>query len=66
MGHNEESCPTYAIKFVALENSRILKRVDAQPVWSVVCFFVTKAYRNQGAPRALLRGAVDYATAQGA
>jgi hypothetical protein len=34
--------------YLPLENSRILKRVDDQPVWSVVCFFVTKAHRLQG------------------
>jgi len=30
----------------ALANSRILKPVDDQPVWSVVCFFVAKPYRR--------------------
>ena len=52
--------------YLALENSRILKRIDKQPVWSVVCFFVTKKYRGKGAMVALLRGAVDYARQQGA
>jgi GNAT superfamily N-acetyltransferase len=45
----------------ALENSRILKRVDEQPVWSIVCFFVDKAYRKQGIMYELVRGAVAYA-----
>lgn len=52
--------------FKALENSRILKRVDAQPVWSIVCFFVLKSARRMGITRGLLEGAVAYAAAQGA
>ncbi|RPH60807.1 MAG: GNAT family N-acetyltransferase [Chloroflexi bacterium] len=50
----------------ALENSRTLKRVDAVPVWSIVCFFVDKPFRKQGLMRALIEGAVDYARANGA
>ena len=52
--------------YPALENSRILKRIDEQPAWSIVCFFVTKKYRGKGVMVALLRGAVDYARQQGA
>lgn len=52
--------------YMALENSRILKRIDEQPVWSVVCFFVTKKYRGKGAMKALISGAVGYARQQGA
>jgi GNAT superfamily N-acetyltransferase len=47
--------------FLALENSRILKRMDDLPVWSVVCFFVAKSHRGRGVALALLRGAVQYA-----
>ena len=46
-------------------SSRILKRVDDQPVWSIVCFFINKTYRRQGVTR-LLAGAVAYAVSQGA
>ncbi len=53
---------TYAV----LENSRILARVDSQPVWSVVCFFVAKAYRRSGVTVQLLRAATDYAAKRGA
>jgi GNAT superfamily N-acetyltransferase len=49
-----------------LEKSRILKPVDDQPVWSVVCFFVDKAYRRQGLTVALLNAAVQFAAANGA
>lgn len=52
--------------FLALENSRILKRVHAQPVWSIACFFVSKTQRRRGITRALLAGAVAFAAARGA
>jgi GNAT superfamily N-acetyltransferase len=49
-----------------LERSRTLRRVDEQPVWSIVCFFVAKPYRGQGLMVELVRGAVSYATQHGA
>lgn len=52
--------------FGRLERSRVLKRVDEQDVWSVVCFFVAKAHRRQGVMTALLRAAMAYAHQQGA
>jgi GNAT superfamily N-acetyltransferase len=53
-------------RYRVLERSRILKRVDDEPVWSVVCFFVTKTFRGRGLTAALLRAAVTYAEQQGA
>lgn len=53
-------------RFGPLERSRTLKRVDDQPVWSVVCFFIGEPYRARGLMRDLLRAAVDYAVEQGA
>jgi GNAT superfamily N-acetyltransferase len=50
----------------ALERYRALPRVDDEPVWSVVCFFVSARIRRSGATRGLLKAAVDYAAAQGA
>ncbi len=44
-----------------LERSRILKKVDDQPVWSAICFFVARPYRRQGLSVKLLRAAVAYA-----
>ncbi len=41
--------------FGVLQRSRTLKPVDAQPVWSVVCFFIHKDYRSQGMSSHLLR-----------
>ncbi len=51
--------------FPRLEHSRILKRVDDKPVWSVVCFFVVKAYRGRGVSVKLLGAAADYVKRQG-
>ena len=52
--------------FLSLERSRTLKRVDDQPVWSIVCFFVAKPYRRMGLMAELLRAAIDYARQCGA
>jgi GNAT superfamily N-acetyltransferase len=43
-----------------LARSRILKPVDDQPVWSVVCFFIAKPYRQRGLTRRLLQAAVEH------
>jgi GNAT superfamily N-acetyltransferase len=52
--------------FTALERSRLFKPIDEQPVWSIVCFFVSRKYRRQGLTVQLLRGAIDYADQHGA
>ena len=52
--------------FSALERSRILKPVDEQPVWSVVCFFVERAHRSSGVSVELLKAAVAHAKRHGA
>jgi GNAT superfamily N-acetyltransferase len=52
--------------FPVLERSRVLKRLDDQPVWSVVCFFIAKKVRGQGVSKALLHGAIKFAKRQGA
>lgn len=52
--------------YPVLERSRTLKRIDDQPVWSVVCFFVAKSFRRKGVTVRLLRAAVEYAKMQGA
>jgi len=46
--------------FPRLNRSKILKPVDNQPVWSIVCLFVDKRYRHQGLSTALIKAAVDY------
>ena len=52
--------------FSALERSRILKPVDDQPVWSVVCFFVARPFRRKGVTQQLLTAAIEYARDKGA
>ncbi len=52
--------------FSAIERSRILKRVDDQPVWSITCFFVNRNFRCQGVTAKLLKAAIDFARGQGA
>jgi GNAT superfamily N-acetyltransferase len=44
----------------------VLKRIDGEPVWSVSCLFVTKAFRRKGVSVALLRAAGEFAGTQGA
>jgi GNAT superfamily N-acetyltransferase len=52
--------------YARLQRSPVMKPVDEQPVWSVVCFVVPAEYRGQGVARALLKGAVAYARQHGA
>jgi len=49
-----------------LSGSRILQRVDDQPVWSVSCFFVARRFRRKGLSGKLLKAAVDFARSKGA
>ena len=51
--------------FPALDRSRTLKRLDDQPVWPIVCFFVDRRFRRQGLTVQLLRAVVDYVRARG-
>jgi GNAT superfamily N-acetyltransferase len=52
--------------FSALERSRVLKRFDDKPVWSVVCLFIDKGFRKKGMSIKILRAAVKYAKKNGA
>jgi GNAT superfamily N-acetyltransferase len=52
--------------YMRLEKSTTLQRVDDQPAWSVVCFFVRRDMRGQGLALQLLQAAVEYAATQGA
>jgi GNAT superfamily N-acetyltransferase len=51
--------------YAKLERSTVMKPVDDEPVWSVVCFVVPSAYRGQGVAKALLEGAVAWARKRG-
>jgi ribosomal protein S18 acetylase RimI-like enzyme len=52
--------------YAKLQRSPVMKPVDRQPVWSLVCFVVPSEYRRQGVAKALLAGAVEYARKRGA
>jgi ribosomal protein S18 acetylase RimI-like enzyme len=53
-------------EYARLERSPVMKAVDEQPVWSIVCFVVPAEYRGQGVARALLKGAIAYGRKKGA
>jgi ribosomal protein S18 acetylase RimI-like enzyme len=53
-------------RYPTVERSRVLKRLDDEPVWSIVCLFVAKEHRSQGVAVALIKAAVDHAARCGA
>lgn len=53
-------------QYVALGKSRVLAPLDAQPVWSISCFFVEKSFRKRGVSVALLKAAAAFAKKRGA
>jgi GNAT superfamily N-acetyltransferase len=50
----------------SLSRSRILAPVDAEPVWSIVCLFLSKSHRGRGLSARMIEAAVRYAKSQGA
>jgi GNAT superfamily N-acetyltransferase len=52
-------------EYPKLERSPIMKPVDDEAVWSIVCTFVDKAHRGHGLQRKLLAAAIDYARSRG-
>lgn len=51
--------------FAKLARSPVMKPVDAQPVWSIICFVVPAEHRGQGVATALLKAAVRHARQAG-
>jgi GNAT superfamily N-acetyltransferase len=51
--------------YVRLQRSRVLKQIDEQPVWSIVCLLVDKEFRRRGVSVALLNAAADYVRLRG-
>jgi GNAT superfamily N-acetyltransferase len=49
-----------------LTNSRVRPKIDELPVWSVVCFVVSKSERGHGLTSLLLDAATTYAVDHGA
>ena len=52
--------------FPVLDRSRVLKKVDDLPVWSLPCLFINKDFRNRGISTALVNEAVKYCFDHGA
>lgn len=46
--------------FPVLDNSRVLKRIDDKPVWSIACFYINKNFRKKGLSIELLNAAKTY------
>lgn len=53
-------------RFPVLDRSPNLKPVDAERVWSIVCFFIPRQHRRRGLSGHLIRAAVEYARSRGA
>jgi predicted GNAT family acetyltransferase len=47
--------------FIRMEKSRIHKRIDNKPVWSIPCTFISKDYRKKGLSVEILKGIIEYA-----
>ena len=52
--------------YPVLGRSPTLRPVDDKPVWSIICFFVSKSYRKLGMTEILIQAAIDYAKRKGA
>ena len=51
--------------YPALDRSRVLKRIDDKPVWSIVCLFIARPYRRKGVSVELLKAASEYVRKRG-
>ena len=49
-----------------LNGAKLLAPIDERPVWSIVCFVVSRRARGSGVAAALLRAAIAYAAERGA
>ena len=47
-------------KYVRLGNSKVLKRIDDKPVWSITCFFIDKKYRRHGISTELIKAVIKF------
>ena len=48
-----------------LKSSRVLKPLDAEPVWSVTCFLIKRSHRRRGVSVVLLRAAEEFVRRHG-
>lgn len=51
--------------FASLDRSRVLKKLDDEPVWSIVCLFLSRSHRGRGLTEAVIRGAVEHVRKSG-
>src|SRR5262249_21276744 len=51
--------------YALLERSKILRPVDVQEVWSIVCFFIKPQFRRQGLMVQLLRAIIAHVKSRG-
>lgn len=51
--------------YSSLNRSRILKPIDDEPVWSIVCFFVGKPFRGQSLSEMLISAAIKFVADNG-
>jgi GNAT superfamily N-acetyltransferase len=52
--------------FERIVRSRVIPTIDDRPVWSIVCFAVSRTARGRGVARRLLDAAIDWAREHGA
>jgi GNAT superfamily N-acetyltransferase len=52
-------------KYIRLEKSRVLKKVDDQPVWSIPCFFIKKEFRRKRLSTEILKAAISFCRSKG-
>jgi GNAT superfamily N-acetyltransferase len=51
--------------FVRFEKSRVHKRIDDKPVWSIPCLFVHRKFRMKGVSAEILKAVIGYAKQKG-
>ena len=51
--------------YIRLENSRVLKRIDEEAVWSIPCFFIKKEFRRKKLSTEILKAAIKYCKSKG-
>lgn len=49
-----------------ITHSHVFKPVDDKQVWSILCFYVHKDFRQRGVAKQLLKEAIEYARSNGA
>lgn len=52
--------------FAVLDRSATLKKIDDEPVWSIVCFFISRKHRRKKYTSILIKAAIKYARQNGA